>query len=219
MRTGIESFESAPAGGRPRRARPRRLSHLFAAIAANAQERVSVGAIRDELGQRSFAALLVLFGALNLLPLPPGASAILGLPLLIVSAQLMLGARRAWLPDFVARKSLSAEQFRALVDRIVPRLVRVEQLIRPRYWPFWRRHGDRFTGTIAFLLAIIVTLPIPLGNWLPALSITLFGLALTERDGLLFGLAGLVGIASIVVVASVGAAAGFAAHAALGWMF
>ena len=107
------------------------------------------------------------------------------------------GSRRAWLPRFIADKSLSAEQFRALIDRVVPHLIRLETYIRPRYWPFWRRQGDRIIGIIALLLAVIVTLPIPLGNWLPAFSITLLGLALTERDGVLFGIASIVGVASI----------------------
>ena len=150
--------------------------------------------MRDALGNRSFAPLLVLFAAFNLLPLPPGASVVLGIPLVIVSAQMVYGSKQAWLPAFLSNRSLSAEQFRRLMDRIVPRLIRLERLIRPRYWPFWRKQGDRVIGIVALFLAIVVTLPIPLGNWLPAFATALLGLALSERDGILLAIGGAVGL-------------------------
>lgn len=218
MRADVTGFEAGLTGGPTQRRRPRRLSSVFSELACTAGERVTMGEIRDALGDRSFAALLVLFGAFNLIPLPPGASAVLGLPLLVVAGQMSYGSRRAWLPRFIADKSLSASQFRGLIDRVVPHLVRLETYIRPRYWPFWRRQGDRIIGIIALLLAVIVTLPIPLGNWLPAFSITLLGLALTERDGVLFGIASIVGVTSIALVTLVVGAAGVATQAVLGWL-
>lgn len=177
-----------------------------------------MGSIRDALGDRSFAALLVLFAAFNLLPLPPGASAVLGIPLIVVAAQLMYGSKRAWLPRFIAEKSLSADHFRAIMDKVVPRLIHLERYIRPRYWPFWRRRGDRVIGVMAFGLSIVVTMPIPLGNWLPALATALLGLALTERDGILFVIGGIVGAVSIAIIIFVIGAAGAATQAILGIM-
>jgi hypothetical protein len=131
---------------------------------------------------------------------------------------MMYGSKRAWLPRFVAEKSLPAEQFRSIMERVVPRLVRLERYITPRYWPFWRKRGDRIIGTIAFLLAVVVTLPIPLGNWLPAFATTLLGLALSERDGILFAVGSVVAVASIAVIVFVIGAAGAATQAVWGWM-
>jgi hypothetical protein len=105
------------------------------------------------------------------------------------------------------------------MNRLIPSLVWLERWVRPRYWPFWRRRGDRVTGCVAFLLAIIVTLPIPFGNWLPAFAIALLGLALSERDGLLFAAGGVVGIVAVFVSSLVVGAAGVATEAALGWVF
>ena len=206
---------------RPRRRRRshRRLSAVFSQLAVDAAEHVSVSDILDALGDRGFAAMLVFFAALNLLPLPPGTSAVLGLPLMFVAAQMCLGARRAWMPAFIARKALTADQFRALMRRIVPRLKRLERLIAPRYWPFWDGRGDTVIGVMALVLSIVVVLPIPLGNWLPAFSIALLGLALTERDGILFAIGTLASVTSLAVVAIVVGAAGAAADAALGWLF
>lgn len=191
-----------------RRRRPRRLSEVFLRLAAEAEGRVTVEAVRDALGDRSFAALLVFFASFNLLPLPPGSSVILGLPLIIVSAQMVMGNKTAWLPAFLMRKSVSAEHFRNFAARSVPRLIYIERLIKPRYWPFWRRRGDRVIGAIALILSIAVFLPIPLGNWLPAFATALVGLALSERDGVLFAVGCVVGVTSLAVIAVVVASAG-----------
>ncbi|WP_202304521.1 MULTISPECIES: exopolysaccharide biosynthesis protein [unclassified Mesorhizobium] len=218
MRQEIAGHEGDGIGA-PRRRRPRRLSQIFEKIAREAEGRVSLASIRDGLGDRSFAALLVLFAAFNMIPLPPGASAVLGLPMVIVAAQMTLGSRRAWLPGFVMNRSISAEQFRTVIDWAVPRLVRLEDVIRPRYWPFWRRRGERVVGFVALIMAIVVTLPIPFGNWLPACTTALLGLSLVERDGILLAIGGAVGIAALAVTFFVVGAAGVATHAALGWMF
>ena len=84
-----------------------------------------------------------------------------------------------------------------MMEWIIPRLIRLERVIRPRYWPFWRKQGDRIIGGLALVLAIVVTLPIPLGNWLPALATALLGLALSERDGVLLAVGGALSVASI----------------------
>jgi hypothetical protein len=210
---------AVPAAVPRRRRRPRKLSQVFTQLAEEARGDVSVGTIRDALGDRSFAALLVIFAGFNLIPLPPPASAFLGLPLVIISAQMVYGSKRAWLPSFVINRSLSAGQFRAVIERFVPLLARIERLIRPRYWPFWRKQGDRVIGFVALIMAVVVVLPIPLGNWLPAFSTALLGLALTERDGLLLAFGGAVGLASMIIVGFVIGAAGFVTQMLYGWLF
>jgi hypothetical protein len=218
MKADSNSFEHGLMDGLPRRGRSRRLSVVFAQLARDAEGPITIAHMSAALGKRSFAPLLVLFAAFNLLPLPPGASVVLGIPLVIVSAQMVYGSKQAWLPSFLSKRSLSARQFRGLMDRIVPRLIRLERLIRPRYWPFWRKQGDRVIGGVALILAIVVTLPIPLGNWLPAFATALLGLALSERDGILLAIGGAVSLVSLAVIAAVISGAGIAAHAALGWL-
>jgi len=215
----MPSFETGQIDAAPRRRRARRLSELFAQLARDANGPVTLASIRDALGDRSLAALLVLFAAFNLLPLPPGATAITGLPLVLFSSQLIWGSRRAWLPRFLSQRSISPEQFKKSMDWILPRLIRIEKAIKPRYWPFWRRRGDRVIGIMALILGIIVTLPIPLGNWLPAFSTALLGLSLVERDGILLAIGGAIGVASMAIIVFLVGAAGFAAEAVWGWLF
>jgi hypothetical protein len=58
-------------------------------------------------------------------------------------------------------------------------------------------------GLVCLLLAIVVLLPIPLGNMLPALAISMLALGVLERDGywIVAGLA--TAAASAVVVSGV----------------
>lgn len=195
---------------------PRRLSTIMAAMAAQATGPVSIGEIRDALADRSFAALLVLFAIFNLLPLPPGTTLVLGPPLVLVSAQMVLGYRNAWLPRFVLDKKIAPDRFRRSTDRVLPWLRRLEQLVRPRSWPFT---GDRLIGAITLVLSIAITLPIPLGNWLPALSTAIIGLALSERDGIFFAIGLATAVLAFAVIGMVVGAAGMLAGAAFGVHF
>lgn len=195
---------------------PNRLSDILSGMAERATCPVSIGQVRDALADRSFAALLVLFAAFNLLPLPPGTTLVLGPPLVLVSAQMVLGYRNAWLPRFVLDKTIAPDRFRRSTDRLLPWLRRLERLVRPRGWPFV---GDRLIGAITLVLSIAITLPIPLGNWLPALATAIIGLALSERDGIFFFVGLATAVLSFAVIGMVVGAAGMLASAAFGIHF
>jgi hypothetical protein len=208
-------MDDAKQGNGDRKVPPRRLSRVLREMALRAREPVSVAQIRDALADRSFAALLVVFAAINLLPLPPGTTLVLGLPLVIISVQLMLGYEKAWLPAFVLTKSFTPQQLIRMTDRLSPLLMRAERYIRPRYWPLSNQMADRLIGLFAFIMGVAVTLPIPFGNWFPALATTMIGLALSERDGILLAAALLVGLFALGIIALVIGAAGFATTAVL----
>ena len=218
MRAELTGSEGGQASGASATQAPSRLSDVLLELSRRAGERVSIAEICECLGDRGFAALLVFFGALNLLPLPPGTSALLGLPIVVVAAQMTVGMERVWLPSFIAKPFDDRRAVQSVIDRIVPYMARVEKLVRPRYWPFWRGHGERIVGIVTLLLSIIVTLPIPLGNWLPAFAITLLGMAVTERDGVLLGAGCGVAIIALCVVVLVVGAAGAATQAVFGWI-
>jgi hypothetical protein len=200
----MEPDQAPAAAGAYRPGGPRRMSVVFDELSRGATEAVTVLQVRDALGDRSLAALLAFFAAINLLPLPPGTTIVLGPPLVIIAAQMMFGYSRVWLPRSILDRSIPAERFRQMTARAMPRLLWLERLIKPRYWPFRSEQvADRVIGAIAFVFAIAVTLPIPFGNWLPAFSIFLLSLALSERDGLCL-IAGLVvGAVAFLVIALV----------------
>lgn len=180
---------------------PRPLSQVFQDLSLSATRPVSFTELEDAFTDRSFAALLTFFAILNLIPLPPGTGMITGIPLVLVSVQMVMGRDSVWLPAFLRTKSISPDRFRQMSDKVVPRLQWLERFIKPRNWPFGRRQGDRWLGAFTTILGMSVVLPMPLSNWLPAFATAIIGIALCERDGrLLFG--GLViGVVSIAIVA------------------
>ncbi|WP_309085834.1 exopolysaccharide biosynthesis protein [Chelativorans sp.] len=182
--------------------RQRRLSDIFEDLAREAEETVTVEQLREALGDRSFATMLVFFALLNMLPLPPGSTLVLGVPLLLVSFQMVLGRPTVWLPRAILTKSVGAAQFRHMGERLIPKIRWLERLVRPRYWPFSEKRGERLVGFCALILATAVTLPIPFGNWFPALACALLGLALSERDGTLLAIAVAIGLFSLGIIAA-----------------
>ena len=114
-----------------------------------------------------------------------------GAPLLFLAAQLTFGMR-PWLPRVIAERSMPRAHFAALITRATPWLARAERLLRPRWSVLCRPPAEYLVGGVCLLLSLIVFLPIPLGNMLPALAICLLALGILERDGL-WVLAGLLG--------------------------
>ena len=170
----------APEASEPREGS---LSQRLREMAGSADaERVSIADLLLALQDRALAALLLLFALPNVLPTLPGASALLGAPLLFLAAQLCLG-RPAWLPGFIGRRSISRAQFEALLARATPWLDRAEQLLRPRLSVLASAPAQNAIGAVCLLLSLIIFLPIPLGNMLPALAICLMALGLLGRDG------------------------------------
>jgi hypothetical protein len=188
----------------PRAPDGERLSAVLRRLAAAAGGgRLSIEVLLAALSDRAFGALMLVFAAPNLIPLPiPGFSALTGLPLLYASAQLTLGWRRPWLPGWISRRSLAGDDFARAVAWGEPHLVKAERLLRPRLAPLTSPPAERLIGALCVVLSIVLFLPIPLGNWLPALAICLFSLGLLEKDGLPV-LAGL-GVAAVGLVVAGG---------------
>ena len=174
------------------------LSMLQALAQDDSRERISIGDLLAALGDRALAALLFVFAVPNVLPVPPGTSTILGAPLVFLAAQLAFGLR-PWLPRVIADRTMSRDDFAALVRRISPWLTRAERLLRPRAVVLVLPPMEYLVGLVCLLLAVVLVLPIPLGNMLPALAISLLALGILERDGLWI----LAGLAAAAVSAAV----------------
>lgn len=183
---------------RGKRGRPRkRLSQVLTDIAADdTRYIITIGDLMHLMEGRARAALIFLFAFPNVLPAPPGVSAILGLPLLYLTAQMMLG-RIPWLPRAISQRGMSLSAYRVMIDKALPLLIRAERLLRPRMGWIVGPRAERVLGAFCLILAVVITLPIPLANMLPAFGICLIALGVLERDGLwaLFGcIAGLLSL-------------------------
>lgn len=187
--------------------KPRRLSDLLEEIAdapASPEERISLGHLIEGFGNRAFGALLFIFAVPVALPIAiPGISAVLGAPLLFLSWQLMRGHEQPWLPEVMHRRTFRRVDFGRMLLRVLPSIRRVERLVGPRLIWLTNRRGEQVIGFFAFVLAMVLFLPIPFGNTIPALAIAIMALAVLERDGLAAIAGTVVGFAGIAVVSGV----------------
>ena len=171
----------------PRRRRPpprKRLSEILSDIAADdSHAEITIADLMRLMEGRARAALIFLFAMPNVLPAPPGLSGLLGLPLLYLTWQMMLG-RVPWLPKIIAGRGIPHATFAAMIQRVTPFLTRAEKLLRPRWGWLVGPRAEHALGALALVLAVVITLPIPFGNMLPAFAICLIALGVLERDGL-----------------------------------
>ena len=199
--------DPGPAAGnqdlRPGNGPPWRREHLSDVLTRIAgdtsRDRLSVTDLLILLEGRATAGLLLLFAFPNILPMPPGTSGILGLPLVYLSFKMMLG-QRPWLPRFIAQRSLPRADFAAILARCAPALVRAERLLIPRILPLSSPLAVRLVGGLCLGLSIVLLLPIPLGNMLPALALAILALGVLERDGLWIVGGGLLAILAFAII-------------------
>lgn len=172
---------------------------LVALAQEGSSERVSLGDLLRGIKTHALASLLILFSVPNLLPGIPGTSAVTGLPLVILTFQLMMG-RPPWLPGFILNRSLRRSDLQAVMAKVEPPLRRLERVLRPRLSLFLSASAQRLIGAFMVLLSTLIMLPIPFANIVPALAIILMALGFLENDGL-FILIGLgIGVLSILLV-------------------
>ncbi|MGF0538079.1 exopolysaccharide biosynthesis protein [Agrobacterium sp. ES01] len=179
---------------------PEHLSDLLLRLSRTTHEKISIRDIAVAMQDRSFGAFLLVFALPNLVPLPPGATLIVGLPLIFVAWQMIFSTHgRLILPRIIGDYAIKRETFELIVTRLVPWLKRAETWVLPRFWFLDSRTSERLLGVFALVVAIVCALPIPLGNWLPAFALAIIGFAHSERDGLGVAIGCAVGVISIAV--------------------
>ena len=166
------------------------------------------------LGRRAFGMLLLVSILPSFIPIPIGG-AISGPLVMLIGVQLLVGRRRPWLPGFIASRGphrSALQRFHRLID---PWLARLEKFVRPRLPQLLHyRLASLFSGVLLLLLGFLLSLPIPLTNYLFGGLLLLFALALLERDGALMLVAWCGGLVAIGVFGVLsGKFAGIAAQA------
>ncbi|NWG47458.1 MAG: exopolysaccharide biosynthesis protein [Alphaproteobacteria bacterium] len=168
-------------------------------IARTGGDQVSVGDVLDAFGTKAFGPLVLVPALLLTLPtgIVPGVPLVLGAVILIVSVQVLFGARAPWVPARLRRVRVGRERLVSARRAAAPWLARIDALIRPRAGLFVRPPMTQAIALVCVLLSVslVPVEIIPFATALPGSALILFGLALTAHDGLL-ALGGLAGAAA-----------------------
>jgi hypothetical protein len=149
------------------------------------------------LGRRAFGMLLFACVLPAFIPIPIGG-AISGPLTILIGLQLCVGMRKPWLPEFLAKRGPHRHALQRFDGIISPWLARLEHLIKPRLPQVLDlRIASAVTGMLLVLLGVLLSLPIPLTNYLFGVLLLAFALALLERDGVLMLVAWVAGAIAI----------------------
>ncbi|WP_447927938.1 MULTISPECIES: exopolysaccharide biosynthesis protein [unclassified Vreelandella] len=171
------------------------LTELLDAMAQMEEEkrRVSVEDILDAVGRRSFGPLLLVAGIITLAPVVgdiPGVPTLMAVLVLLTSSQLLLGRKAFWLPGILLNRSVSRKGFDKSLGLMRKPAKWVDGLLGVRLAWMSGYIGMRATA----LACSLVALAMPPMEFIPftangaGLALTLFGLGLVAKDGLVLSL-------------------------------
>jgi hypothetical protein len=180
-----------------------RTSDIVARVAAqNQAEHITVGQLLEALKDRSFGVIIILFALPNaIVPI----AWVLGTPILLFAVQLVLGWQKPWLPQFMSRQQISRDTFNKIADYVVRYLRIMERYLKPRWNFLTTDAAERLIGLWMTFLVLVLLVPVPFGNALPAFGISIIAAGLIEKDGLAILVGSLIGLAgTFYVVALLG---------------
>ncbi len=167
-------------------------------------EKVSVRGIIDALDARSFGLAVLLFALPSVVPMPPGVPTVVGIILLIVAVQMVIGQKELWLPGILSRREFDRKSLVSAFEGLAPKLAILEKVMKPRLLFMTGRVGSVLIGVVVLVMAIVLILPLPPGgNFPPALACAVLGLGLAQRDGVTVLIGLVASVAAAVAVSFV----------------
>jgi hypothetical protein len=197
-------------------------SDMLQGVVNNHQsDRVSFADLKTALHERGFGLLMLIFALpISLpLPLPPGATFLPALPLILFSVQMIMGMDSPWLPKYIGEKSLKRTTLAFIIEKAAPYLKKIERHLKPRFSFASSRTGEKIIGLAALIFSICIMIPLPFTQMVPAMGISIMSLGLLSKDGITI-VAGMVigmigaGITTIIIILGEGALTGITNHIA-----
>jgi hypothetical protein len=166
---------------------------------------VSLGWVMSQLHEQAFGLFLLILALPCCIPFLYGVPQVVALPLMFVSAQILLGRRTPWLPDRLSARELRTESLSRLASRAEPWLHRIEGVSRPRLSALTRAPADRVVGVALVLFSASILVPLPSTNTVPGFAVVIVAMGLLQRDGAFVILGSLIGTAWIGALIFAGA--------------
>ena len=162
------------------------LSTLDRLFAGPRESVLTLDEFLNGLETRSYAFAIAALDVINVVPTGiPWLSTVTGVPMFLLVIQYFLGRPAPSLPPFIGRRGLSRGKLQDFLGRARRHIARLENAVHPRR-DWWVSGLPRRALLVAWLLLIVLlALPVPFDNLLPAVAILFFCLALLEGDGVM----------------------------------
>lgn len=172
---------------------------------SGAKKSITLEQLLEQIGRRAYGPLLLIIGLVSISPVAviPGATMVLATLTLLIAVQLLFHRDHPWMPQFALRMKLSEDKLDKFIQFCRPATRVIDAVLRPRL-TFLSAQPWVTLIALCVVLAALITYPlsfVPIAPLIPGLAVSLFGLGLTARDGLLLAIgAGLMGFASYVMI-------------------
>jgi hypothetical protein len=173
--------------------------------AVQENEQVSWQTVLEVLGHTSFGPLLFIAGLLTLAPVVgdiPGVPTIIGITVLLIAVQLLIGRTHLWLPHWLLEKSVASKKMAKALSWSRSPARFVDYLLRPRLSIFVKDAALYIIASLCIIVALMMPAMevVPFSANAAGLVFTTFGLSLITRDGLMSLLGLIFTIFTIAVV-------------------
>lgn len=149
-----------------------------------AGQQIQLSDLLAAMGDRSFGLAFMLFGFLAAV-LPTVICSIMSIPIILFSAQLLIGKVKPSIPHRFNQKKFSADTISLNIKKSLKWLNRLTLFAKPRLAFLNQVIFIRLAAFFCLVLAFVILIPGPFTNTPPGIAIVLFGCALAERDGVL----------------------------------
>ena len=159
---------------------------LHGVVRDNNADQISLFEVKKALHERGFGLIMLIF-SLPLclpLPLPPGATALPSIPLLLFSLQMLMGRDSPWVPKWLGKKSIKRQTLANIIEKGAPYLQKIERFLRHRFSFTSSMCGERLEGFFCLVFSLSIAVPLPLTNFIPATGIAIMSLGLLSKDGI-----------------------------------
>lgn len=138
--------------------------------------------IRDRLDERAYGLLILVLCIPCLVPGLYGVPQAVGLIIILIAGQLLIGREEPWLPRWILTLRARGKWLKAMADFAETRLGWIDRLSRPRLLMFASGPGERLAAV--FMILATATIVLPLTNTIPSIALALLSVGLIQRDGL-----------------------------------
>jgi hypothetical protein len=166
---------------------------------------ITLGALAQAHGPALPGSLLVLVSAPCALPIP-GIGNVLGVTMMVMALAMWRGEDWAVLPSRVARLEISARSARWVLLLLAHVYRQAGRWSRERLCRLTVLQRRTWVAPKVALMGVVIFLPLPFGNVLPALAIVVLGVGIAFRDGLAVLSAAGLALASVAYAAAMAAA-------------
>ena len=150
---------------------------------------ITVQDMMDELGRKSFAAMIMIFALLAASPASavPGLTATVGLSVAVMVVQMLAGRDHIWLPGFLATRRIPSQRVCQAIGWLRRPVHAVERVLRPRMTFLIKRPWLYLPLSIMLCIALFMPVMevVPTSGSIASSVVALFAAGMLMRDGAL----------------------------------